>query len=161
MLMTRPMRQEMTAGWMPGIMNELFNELWPATTTPRHGDFVPAMNVREDEQNYTLELAVPGISRENLNIHLEPENVLCISGEHTHHGEKEEKADECNCKKDGRPNWLRREFCYRHFEQKLTMPDDVDAEAIGAALKDGILTLTLPKKKAQEIPEAKRIINIQ
>ena len=81
-------------------------------------------------------MAAPGMTKEDFNVHLDEENNLVISME-----KKIENKDEN--KKKG--HYLRREFSYSKFQQTMVLPDNVDKEKISAAVKDGVLTIELPK----------------
>jgi len=96
----------------------------------------PAINVVEHDNGYAVEVAAPGMTKEDFNVHLDEENNLVISME-----KKIENKDEN--KKKG--HYLRREFSYSKFQQTMVLPDNVDKEKISAAVKDGVLTIELPK----------------
>lgn len=95
----------------------------------------PAINVIESEKEYELELAAPGLSKEDFKIQLDNEGNLVINME-----KKTENKEE---KKKGR--FLRREFSYEKFHQSLMLPDDVDIEKIEAKMENGVLNIHLPK----------------
>ena len=95
----------------------------------------PAINVIENEKEYELELAAPGLNKEDFKIQLDNEGNLVI-----HMEKKTETKDE---KKKGR--FLRREFSYEKFHQRLMLPDDVDIEKIDAKMENGVLNVHLPK----------------
>jgi HSP20 family protein len=101
--------------------------------TPRTGN-LPAVNIHEDEKQFVLEFAVPGMNKEDFKINLE-EQVLTVSSETKE--EKEEQED----------NFTRREFYYNGFSRSFTIPDNIDTNKIKADYKDGILKITLPKSK--------------
>jgi len=118
--------------WLPSIFDELMNEGMVHTT-------MPAVNIREDKTNYTVDVAVPGMLKEDCKISLDDYNNLHISVE---------KKNEEKCEEGSR--FLRREFSYAKFEQAFVLPKDVDKEKIGAKVNNGILTVTLPKFAAGE-----------
>jgi HSP20 family protein len=95
-------------------------------------DCTPSVNIVETNAAFELEIAVPGLKKDDIKINLES-NVLSISSE------KELKED------DGRV-YLRREFAYGTFNRAFTLPKNVDADAIKADFVDGILKVALPKK---------------
>ena len=107
---------------------------------------MPAVNIREGETNFTLELAVPGQKREDFNVEVD-NDVLTISME-----SKDEKAE-----KEG--EFTRREFRYTSFRRAFTLPETVNQDDIRADYKDGILRFTLPKKE-EALPKPKRLIEI-
>ena len=118
--------------WLPDIFNDFFDTEWMEKTNAT----APAINVVEHDNGYAVEVAAPGMTKEDFNVHLDEENNLVISME-----KKIENKDEN--KKKG--HYLRREFSYSKFQQTLVLPDNVDKEKISAAVKDGVLTIELPK----------------
>ncbi len=108
---------------------------------------VPAVNIKEREKDFVIELAAPGLKKEDFDIDLD-NNVLTISSQN-----KEEKVEE-------KADYTKREFYYNEFKRVFTLPETVESDKIEAEYADGILTLTIPKKpEAQTKP--KRKINIK
>ena len=105
--------------------NNLFND--------SRGD-VPSVNIQDNEKNFVIEVAAPGVKKDEFNIKVE-NNVLSISREVKN--EKEEKKD----------NYTRREFVYSSFNRSFTLPKVVDVDKIDADYNQGILSITLPKKE--------------
>ena len=138
--------------WMPSILNDWFNTVWPATSEQHYGDFIPKMNVSETDKEYKLELAVPGMTKDHINLRVEDDDTLVIKAEKEHLDDK---------KADNNEGWLRREFWYNRFEQRFTLPDDADVEAINASMSDGILTVTLPKKAPVAPEKLHRVIEVK
>ena len=95
---------------------------------------MPAVNIREDEKNYVLDLAIPGIDKKDLKIDMN-EDVLTISSE---------MKNESEVSKDG---YKRKEFSYSTFCRNFYIPENVNREKIEANYKDGILSVTLPKQE--------------
>ena len=94
-------------------------------------------------KEYKVELAAPGMTKEDFNVHIDEENNLVISMEKKTESKEENNKDE---KKEGR--YLRREFSYTKFQQTMILPDDVDKEKIGAHVENGVLhCLSLQKQK--------------
>lgn len=124
--------------WMPEVFNDFFDNdfmLRPNATAP-------AINVKESDTEYTVELAAPGLKKDDFNVNIDNSGNLHIRME-----SKNEKKDE-----DKKSHYLRREFSYSKYEQTLLLPDDVDKEKIEAKVNDGVLTVSLPKveRKAEE-----------
>ena len=108
----------------------------------------PAIHVIENEKEYELELAAPGLSKEDFKIQLDGEGNLVIN--------MEKRAENKEEKKKGR--FLRREFSYEKFHQRLMLPDDVDIEKIDAKMENGVLNVHLPKiVKALPVAEHRTI----
>jgi len=95
---------------------------------------LPAVNIVENKDDYRIEVAAPGLNKDDFKVNLE-NNVLTVSSE------KEEKRD------DNDERIMRREFSYASFERSFTLPVTVDADKIKANHKDGILQITIPKKE--------------
>jgi len=98
---------------------------------------MPAVNIREDEKNYVLDLAIPGMDKKDLKIDIN-EDVLTISSE-----TKSETEDS----KDG---YKRKEFSYSSFYRSFYIPENVEREKIEANYKDGILSVALPKQEEEK-----------
>lgn len=94
----------------------------------------PSVNIIETENSYDLELAVPGFNKENISINVE-NDVLTIKGE--------DKTEE----EDNKKHYIRHEFSFNSFTRSFNLNDQVRGDKIGADYKDGILTITIPKKE--------------
>lgn len=105
---------------------------------------VPAVNIREDEQAFHVELAAPGLKKEDFTISLE-KNVMTIGGQR-----KQESAET-------KPNYLKKEFSYHGFKRSFTLPETVNTDAISARYENGVLLVTVPKKEKQPAQGAKTI----
>lgn len=123
--------------WLP----EVFNDFFYNNNMPKTNATAPAINVLENETEYTVELAAPGLRKEDFDISINSDGDLVI---------KMEKKNEV---KDEKAHYLRREFAYSKYEQTLILPDDVDKDKVGAKMSDGVLNITLPKlnKSVQEV----------
>lgn len=118
-------------GWFPTVFDELFNnDLMNSISTT-----APAVNVKENNHAYIVELAAPGVKKEFCRVHVDDEHNLCVAIENKFEHKEEDKN----------AHYLRREFSYTNFEQRYTLPEDVDEEHINAKVADGILTVELPK----------------
>ena len=136
-----------TQNWLPSIFNDFFDNDWMVKANAT----APPINVFETEKEYKVELAAPGMTKEDFNVHIDEENNLVISME-----KKTENKEE---KKEGR--YLRREFSYSKFQQTMILPDDVDKEKISAQVENGVLNIDLPKFSEQEKEKAKRFIDVK
>ena len=133
--------------WLPSIFNDFFDNEWMEKANAT----APAINVLENEKEYKVELAAPGMTKEDFDVHIDEENNLVISMEK----KKEKKEGE----KNGR--YRRREFSYSKFQQTMILPEDVDKEKISATVNNGVLDIELPKLVKEELPKQKRVIEIQ
>lgn len=95
--------------WLPSIFNDFFDNEWMEKANAT----APAINVSESEREYKVEVAAPGMTKEDFNIHIDEDNNLVIS--------MEKKTDNKEEKKDRK--YLRREFSYSKFEQTMILPD--------------------------------------
>jgi HSP20 family protein len=126
-----------------GMLSELFED-FDKNFIFRNNEFkgvVPSVNIRENEDNFLLELAAPGMKKEDFNIRLN-NNVLTISAENK--VENEEKTEK----------FTRREFAYGTFSRSFTLPKSIDLDKIKADYDKGILALSLPKRE-----ESKAVID--
>lgn len=127
----------------PALFDTFFNDL-DKMEKPTFANTLPSVNVVESEENFRIELAAPGLSREafKVNVH---EDVLTISSEKK--TENEDKAE----------NYTRREFSYASFKRSFNLPESVDSDNIAATYNEGILNVTLPKKEEAKPKEPKLI----
>jgi len=131
--------------YKPFLWSSLFDDdFFPVV--PSRNTSMPAVNIKEDEKKFMLDLAVPGIDKKDLKIEIN-EDVITISSEH-----KEEKEET-------RDDFKRREFSYTTFCRSFYLPENVNKEKIEANYKDGILSVALPKDK-EEKTKLTRQINI-
>lgn len=140
-----PTRKYYNQNWLPSIFNDFFDNNWMEKANAT----APAINVVESDKDYKVEVAVPGMTKEDFNIHLGDENELVISME-----KKVENEDKENKK------YLQREFSYTKFQQSLYLPDNVDKEKITANVANGVLTIELPKYSQEEKAKINRVIEI-
>lgn len=140
-----PTRKYYNQNWLPSIFNDFFDNNWMEKANAT----APAINVVESDKDYKVEVAVPGMTKEDFNIHLGDENELVISME-----KKVENEDKENKK------YLRREFSYTKFQQSLYLPDNVDKEKITANVANGVLTIELLKYSQEEKAKINRVIEI-
>lgn len=145
------MKRNATQSMMPTMLDNFFNRDlfgWDSNFA-NEGESLPAVNIRENNDEYIVEMAAPGMKKEDFKIELDG-TALTISSEH-----REEKND-----KDGE-NYNRREFCYQSFFRTFHLPKDVvDSEKINASYKDGILKLQIPKREESKQKPA-RLIDVK
>ena len=134
--------------WLPTFFDDFFDNEWMV----RSKAAAPAMNVMENENDYKVEIAAPGMKKEDVNIHLDQDHNLVVSMEK----KTENKEDD---KKHSR--YLRCEFSYSKFQQTLVLPDNVDKEKIHAAVNDGVLTIELPKLKPEDKIKTVKVIELK
>jgi HSP20 family protein len=132
--------------YKPLTLSDFLNEDFFPTFT-RSSTSLPAVNIREDEKAFYLELAVPGMNKNDLKIEVKDE-VLTISA-----AQKDEKQEE-------HEGYRRREFSYSSFCRSFYLPEDVNGDKIGASYKDGILNVEIPKMEEEQKKEKIRTISI-
>ena len=133
----------------PSLMDRFFDgELmdWNRGNYSSTNSTLPAVNVREDENEFKIEVAAPGLKKEDFKVHYD-NGQLTISSEHNQEAEE----------KDGE-KISRREFSYQSFQRSFSVAENVvDAEKISANYQNGILYLTLPKREEVKPKPAKEI----
>ena len=139
-----------TQNWLPSIFNDFFDNDWMIKANAT----APAINVFETENEYKVELAAPGMTKEDFNVHIDEDNNLVITME-----KKNENENKGENKQEGR--YLRREFSYSRFQQTMILPDDVDKEKISAHVENGVLNIELPKFTEEAKEKSKKVIDIK
>lgn len=105
---------------------------------------VPAVNIKETDKAYEIEMAIPGLGKDDINLKLE-NNILTISS--SQNEEKEEKNG----------NYTKREFSYKAFSRSFSVPEEVNSDKIKASHKNGVLQVELPKMEKSEGQKSKSI----
>ena len=140
-----------TQGWLPGILDDFFGNEWVDKTSST----APAVNVIETDKEYKVEIAAPGLTRDDFKIDINEDNELTVSME-----KKVEKNEESE--KEGKKHtYLRREFSYSSFRQRMILPDHVNVDNIDAKMENGVLTIDIPKKTEEEKRKNMRQIDIK
>lgn len=142
-----PIRKYNNQNWLPSIFNDFFDNDWMVKANAT----APAINVIENEKDYKVEVAAPGMTKEDFNIHLSEDNELVITMEKKNETKKEDKENK---------KYLRREFSYSKFQQAFVLPEDVEKDKISANVTDGVLTIELPKRTPEEKAKINRVIEI-
>lgn len=133
--------------WIPGIFNDFFGNEWmeKANTTS------PAINIAETDTDYKVEIAVPGMTKDDFSIRIEDDDQLVVTME-----KKQENKEE-----DQKGRYLRREFSYSQFQQNMILPDNVEKDKIEAKVENGILTIDIPKKDPNAQKPVNKVIEIK
>ncbi|MEX2513039.1 MAG: Hsp20/alpha crystallin family protein [Cyclobacteriaceae bacterium] len=130
------------SNWLPGLTNwfddfmtrDMFD--WSNTNYSHTGTTLPAVNIKESDDHFSVEVAAPGMSREDFKVELD-NNLLTISSER-----KDEKVEN-----EGE-RFSKREFSYQSFQRSFTLPNGlVKEDKIEAKYKDGVLQLIIPKNE--------------
>lgn len=132
--------------WKPTLLDELFDDRWFNFDT--FNQTFPAVNTIEKENQYLLEIAVPGMDKKDFEIEIQ-NDLISISSI-----SKQEKEVKDNY------NYNRQEFNYNSFHRTFSLPKEVDQSKIKATYSNGILTITLPKLK-EVISKSKKLIEVK
>lgn len=135
-----------TSDFFPTLFNDLFENFnygMPKTSSPQ-------MNIIENQEEFKIEMGVPGLTKEDLTLNIDSDNNLVIEMV------KKSGSEENNKKQQ----YLRREFTTAHFKEMLALPDIVKTEEIRAKVENGILEVTLPKIKPEEKIKLTKTIEI-
>ena len=117
-------------------MNSWFNDnFFDTDVVARTNATAPAVNVKENEKAYVMEVAAPGLKKEQVHMDIDKDGFLNVAIEN-----KAENKDE-----NKKEHYLRREFSYSSYQQSYQLPDNVDREKISAKVSDGVLEIELPK----------------
>ena len=127
-----------------------FDDFFDTSFMPRINATAPAINVIENDKNYEVQLAAPGMSKDDFKVSLTDDGNLSIK--------MARKSDDK--KEDKKSHYLRREFSYSNYQQVYVLPDDIEREKISAKVDNGVLVVTLPKMTKQEAKDSKRQIEI-
>ncbi len=133
--------------WLPSIFKDILGDEWMEKSAVT----APAVNVIDTEDAYKVEIAAPGMTKDDFRIDVGSDNELVIS--------MEKKSE--NSEKDKKGTYLRREFSYSQFKQSLLLPDNVMPDDICAKVENGVLMIDIPKKKESEKIAASRRIEIK
>ena len=138
------------SNWLPDVFNDFFDtDFLPKVNS---NTTAPASNVIEKKDEYDVELAAPGMTKEDFKVSLDEDRNLVVELD-----KKVEKTEEN--KETG--HYLRREFSYTKFHQTLLLPDDVNRDNISATVENGVLKVVLPKLQPQEMKKERTMIEIQ
>lgn len=117
---------------------------------PRINATAPAVNVRENEKSYIMDIAAPGLKKEFVRMDLDNDGNLNIAIENKLEHKQENKKE----------HYIRREFSYSNFQQAYTLPDDVDKDKISAKVENGVLEILLPKLNPKDEPRSTKKIEV-
>ena len=133
---------------LPSILEDLFDsDFFKKPTMMQTGLTVPAVNIKETPENYVIEMAAAGMSKNDFNIHVE-RNVITISSEKSRENTEENKEG----------TYTRKEFSYSSFSRSFTLPEAANREDINATYNDGILHVFIAKKdEAKMLPKSIKV----
>jgi len=121
------------------LFEDLFGNEKKEKMERKNYECAPSTNILETNENFKLQMAVPGVKKEDIKIDLE-KNILNITSKKSAEEQNNEDV-----------KYTRKEFVYGTFCRSFTLPETIDVDKIGAEVKDGILTVTLPKKEETKV----------
>jgi HSP20 family protein len=133
--------------WLPSLIDEMFSNDYMGGTEQIKKGFVPPVNVSEKEDQFTVEISIPGFEKEDVSVEVD-KDLLTISSEVV--AKNEETVEQFN----------RREFTKQSFKRSFNLPETVNQDKIDASYENGILTILLPKKD-EALPQPKRMISLK
>ena len=136
-------------------LTDFFNDFFENKALEKVTGTAPAMNVMENEKEYKLEVAAPGMCKDDFKVHLNKDGNLIIEMEKKECGCKGKEEDKKECR------YLRKEFSYSKFSQTLLLPDNADKEKIEAQVNNGILKVVIPKLEKVKAEDEKREIEVK
>ena len=139
-------RRNNSSNWLTNFFDDNF---FDTDLMTRLNGTAPAVNVKETDKEYTMEIASPGLKKEFVRVDLDDEGNLNVALENKMEHKEEKKKE----------HYLRREFAYSNYQQSYVLPEDVDREKISAKVNDGVLTIELPKLSPKK--EAEKLHRIE
>ncbi len=135
------------SNYLPTLAGDFWGEdMLPDFWGNQDWNLTPAVNIIESDKDFKIEVAAPGLKKEDFKVHVE-KNLLEISAE------KEENKETL----DDNKKYLRKEFSYSQFRRTFSLPNYVDADKIKASQKDGVLIVEIPKKDEAKVNPKKQI----
>ena len=132
---------------------DFFTDFFDGGVIDRVSAKAPAINVIEDDKQYKIEVAAPGLTKEDFKVHVNKEGNLVIEME------KKKEAEEKDEKKEGR--YIRKEFAYTKFHQTLILPENAEKDKIEACVENGVLNVQIPKLMNENVEKGKRVIEVK
>ena len=128
--------------WMPSVFNDFFGNEWLTKASS-----VPAVNIKETATGFIVEMAAPGLSKDDFKVNVNNDSQLVVSVRNKKENEE----------KDNEGKYLRREFAYTQFQQTMLLPDNILKDKIEAKAENGVLTIDIPKRSSTPPEGAKEI----
>ncbi len=141
-------RRNNDSDWLSNFFDDAF---FNTELMPRMNATAPAINVKETQKEYKMEVAAPGLRKEWVRVNIDTDGNLSIAIEN-----KMEHKDE-----DKHEHYLRREFSYSNYQQSYTLPEDADREKISAKVENGVLEVEIPKLTPKEAAKTTKNIEVK
>ena len=134
----------------PYGLNDFFNDFFDNGGIERISTKAPAINVIEEDNEYKIEVATPGMTKDDFKVHVNKDGNLVIEMEKKK--ENEEKKDK---------KYIRKEFAYTRFHQTLILPENAEKDKIEAKVENGVLKVCIPKLQTEENEPENRVIEVK
>ena len=141
-------RRNNSMNWLNNWFNDNF---FDTDVVARTNATAPAVNVKENDKAYVMEVAAPGLKKEQVHMDIDKDGFLNVAIEN-----KAENKDE-----NKKEHYLRREFSYSSYQQSYQLPDNVDREKISAKVSDGVLEIELPKVAPSAVKDNVKHIEVK
>ena len=141
-------RRNNSSDWLSNFFDDAF---FNTDLMHRMNATAPAINVKETEKEYKMEIAAPGLKKEWVRVNIDNDGYLNVAIEN-----KMEHKDE-----DKHEHYLRREFSYSNYQQAYSLPDDADREKISAKVDNGVLEVQIPKLAPKEETKYEKKIEVK
>ena len=129
---------------------DFFNDFFDNGGIDRISTKAPAINVIEDENQYKIEVATPGMTKDDFKVQINKDGNLVI---------EMEKKNKEECKKECK--YIRREFAYTRFHQTLILPENAEKDKIEAHVENGVLKIRIPKLQIAPTDNENRMIEVK
>ncbi|MCH5330582.1 MAG: Hsp20/alpha crystallin family protein [Alistipes sp.] len=141
--------------WMPNWLDDFFGDDWALNRNNQMAS--PSVNIIENERCFCIEIAAPGMTKEDFRVSLNEGSELVVSLEKCSDNKPARQEGESNAGKE-KQTYLRREFSYGAFRRSFILPENVEKSKIAATMKNGILAIELPKREeAKHTPAVREI----
>jgi HSP20 family protein len=143
-------------------MSDFFEDAEKGQFSLEYGNFSPRIDIIEDKDVLTLYAEMPGIKKDNVNVKINDENILTITGEkHAYKFDSDEADDKKGEEKEAKvqKSFIKSERSFGSFVRRIMLPENIDADSINAKFADGVLEITLTKKEPEKPKEKAITIN--
>lgn len=161
--------------WLPNWLDDFFGDDWAVSRTNQFAS--PSVNIIEKDKCFCIEVAAPGMTRDDFRVSINEGNELVVSLEKcsesgaqpsdkhegkngSKHESKHESDNREKMSDEDKKTYLRREFSYGSFRRSFILPENIDKTGISATMKNGVLSIDLPKKEEDKTASETREIAI-
>ena len=141
-------RRNNSSDWLSNFFDDAF---FNTDLMPRMNATAPAINVKETEKSYKMEIAAPGLKKEWVRVNIDNDGNLNVAIENKMEHKNEDKHE----------HYLRREFSYSNYQQRYSLPEDANREKIAAKVENGVLEVEIPKLAPKDEAKAAKTIEVK